>query len=810
MYCYGIPGSGKSQLVSSLAKEFPYSNPAEATDPSQFAASCTIKWHIQCKDKKVDLKEKFKKLAEKLQEEGYIATAPLNRLEEDFRKNQAKSFVEMLLKCNVPVLILIEDPSDVEIELLKTLFDYLKKEEIKLTHPQKFHIYITSRSKSRVIAKAFSALEWHETLNVNGFIEEESINFLKKADNIEPDAEEDLIKVHERFSGMPLGLLAARSFCERRDKTNYKSYLLLAEDKDYDILSDEKEAIRWEYGASQAVEHVFQAIVMLFDPDTNSEGDTTQILHWKLLCCISYFHYNQIPRFLLERCCDCIRKKSVKCPEERNRSDVGELLCKLVARGMCTKQKNDAITFHEVVLNAFRLKQQPVPSFNPLKKAMETICSLLSLDLRRKENYSRMQNLQKHLQALLEHIENNQKVILKDDDFPSLNAVISLLYQVLAVLFINEYKLEKSNEMYQKSFNQIWSEKKDAISPVQNKSLEEIAEEIIRASEDKAQLLPKCFLFKYISWINIGHFGKDEIEFLKSESKGDFAEVENILNVFDSKMFVIKKLKECKLFLPDDVYLPIFFAERFASIMHGWSRNYLYSDRDQAVENGLWMSSLSKAVSVGVKASSGIPLLTEWLSQIGGQVPLLLTPKKKLKSLQVALLLCHEMIKDENLIMFENGLIQKAFNPPGLTRISLFRYIVRINTRLLNSSSDQSFLLQADKQCEQLIKLIEECKDDSSNCIAYMTLCGKYYAARKKFHSAVECFRKFYQFSAELKFDVECSAAYNYAKAVRCASSTQDREDAIKKIEIVLESNKVIKDDLKRRLKIEREKLINI
>ena len=98
--------------------------------------------------------------------------------------------------------------------------------------------------------------------------------------------------------------------------------------------------------------------------------------------------------------------------------------------------------------------------------------------------------------------------------------------------------------------------------------------------------------------------------------------------------------------------------------------------------------------------------------------------------------------------------------------------------------------LQADKQCEQLIKLIEQHKDGSSNCIAYMIYCGKYYAAKKKFDSSLECLKKFYQMSAEIKFDIELGDAYNYAKAVRCASSTRDKEDAIQTIEIVLESNK--------------------
>ena len=51
----------------------------------------------------------------------------------------------MLLNCNDPELVLIENPLELERELLITLFDRLNK-KFKLTHYQKFHIYITSRS----------------------------------------------------------------------------------------------------------------------------------------------------------------------------------------------------------------------------------------------------------------------------------------------------------------------------------------------------------------------------------------------------------------------------------------------------------------------------------------------------------------------------------------------------------------------------------------------------------------------------------------------------------------------------------------
>ena len=291
-------------MARSLAIKFPYSDSTAATNQSLSTLLYAIKWHVQCKDNAEDLKEEFKYLAEELQENGFIEKAPLRRLDKDFKKNEAKVFVDLLMNCNVPVLILIEDPSDAEKQLLLSLFNCLN-EKFDQSHHHKFHIYVTLRSLSLVTKEEFSAVEWLKTLNVNGFSEEEAIFFLK-VNNIKPDAKEDLLKVYQRFSGMPLGLLAAKRFCQRSG-INYKKYLLLAENSD-DIFLEEKEAIRQKHG--QAVEHVFQAIVMLFFPGKDTVSiDTSETLHWKMLCCISYFHYDRIPRFLLERCCHCIREK---------------------------------------------------------------------------------------------------------------------------------------------------------------------------------------------------------------------------------------------------------------------------------------------------------------------------------------------------------------------------------------------------------------------------------------------------------------------------------------------------------------------
>ena len=292
---YGVPGSGKSQLVRFLAEKFPYTEVATSDEPNQ---TLFIKWHIQCKDTKDDLSIELLKLVEKLQVEGFIEknTSLKHALQENFRKDQAKHFVKLLLASKVPTLIIVEDPDGTARNLLQHFFLSLNL-CCQTSVYSKFHIYVTSRSKSAVISESMPQIECHETVNINGFSYEEAIRFLKG----ETSDEKNLIKVYEHFGGLPLGLIAAKSYCQCSG-LSYSEYLELVNDPEssYDILEDEKEAVLKEYGHS--AEDIFQAIVMPFFPNNDATTEATNTLFWKILCCASYFHYDHITRYLLEYC----------------------------------------------------------------------------------------------------------------------------------------------------------------------------------------------------------------------------------------------------------------------------------------------------------------------------------------------------------------------------------------------------------------------------------------------------------------------------------------------------------------------------
>ena len=269
LHCYGVPGSGKSQLVRTLAKKFPYGPDGRN--------SLYIKWHIQCKDTGDDLQKEFQHLAEKLQEHYFARTDDVwQSIEKEFRKNQANKFVEMLLNCKIPILIVLEDPVQKDQNLLRDFFRLLDKDFEENNHSP-FHVYITSRIKSSIIAPMMSQhLEGYEVIKLAGFNQEEGINFLERYEGEAIEAREDLIQVFKRFSGMPLGMLAAKGYCQYAD-LSYKNYLKLAENNDYDILSDEKEAIVQEYG--QSAEHIFQAVLMPFMPEESTDSSANLDLH---------------------------------------------------------------------------------------------------------------------------------------------------------------------------------------------------------------------------------------------------------------------------------------------------------------------------------------------------------------------------------------------------------------------------------------------------------------------------------------------------------------------------------------------------
>ena len=775
LQCHGVPGSGKSQIIRKLAEEFPFKSHGNEADDNNIL----IKWHIQCKDSGHDLQEKLKELAKTLLNKSYIEKQDdCQSIVDTLEENDTKPLVDTLVKVNVPVLILVEDPPDNRMTLLKNLCLNLSiHTKIHKSLFQKVHLYVSSRKNIFLLEDELNR-PYYRLEQIQGFNRQEALDYLslKKIEN----ATDDKSAVFQFFSGLPLGLNAAKAFCKKA-RINYKQYLELVKDVDYDIINKEKEAVKKEYGHS--AQHIFQAIVVPFMP--RNKNDKAAALRWKVLNCLSYFHYDRIPSYVLKQCCHLLRESKVKNSVLRNEVEVGTLISELLDHNMCSETDEHEITFHEVVLNAFRLNRLSVveESFNTLKKSLEIMCSLVSKDLRKKEHSSKMFKLRRHLQTLLDHVENNEQIFDNKIDEPLLRALTSYLHETTAAIMLGDSPSlfwNKCEKHFKKALDVMFPDKTDKICEYStmtkdNQNVVHLAQKILEISKSKGSQLPPGFTAKYASKLKLCFEDRqDELDFLKSRSIDPqcFAELEEQLSDKVPYEFIIKKLQDCGLFLSNDIYQPVFYAEKLAFILHSWSRLVLYGDPDDVKKISKrcsWMSSLSHEISIECRTSYGVALLAEHLSIRGGRIPIFLKIKESPEVLKNALHDCEEYLRNEKIPdVFENGFLREVYGPStNNTRITLLRHIVRINARILGEKCSESVKL-ADQRCQELFELSKKHVKPIRICIMCFIYCAKYYAAKDDFDQAMKCFEKFFELesSCDPRFHVRCWAVYNYARAV--------------------------------------------
>ena len=334
-------------------------------------------------------------MAEELRRHFFITSHEAHQsIENDLDHADAGRLVQILLKSDVPVLIVIEDPDESSKSFLR---DFCRQLENHQSTPRnhKFHIYITSRN----IRNIFSPEEIHkitiyQTAVLKGFSEKESIALLNEDPNQNSEevnssikSQKACVKIYERFSGMPLGLKAAKGYC-KKSRIDYEDYLQLIDENEMEV-KDKESAINdfQEYGESAS--HVFQAIVMPFKPSIDSNANTS--LRWKILSCLSYFHHDCVPRFLLERCCYVLLDDPKLKTKAQVKACAGQLISDLDEFGMCINSDINEISIHQVILNAFRCQHHADAAAKSIimKKCVEILCSLVSKDFRKKENIER-------------------------------------------------------------------------------------------------------------------------------------------------------------------------------------------------------------------------------------------------------------------------------------------------------------------------------------------------------------------------------------------------------------------------------------
>ena len=818
--CWGVPGSGKSQIVRKLAEEFPF------TKDNKRRVKGVVRWHIQCKNRKHDVREEFQNLTDELFKNGHIQKEETyDSITNELHENRCDKLFHELRSCSFPVLIIIEDPDPYEKNPNKNLLqDFLRKlssnDSQLFNNDIKLHLYITSRKSNPILHK-----DEAENKNINvityvtGFDEQEALQYLLDQSRPNSNNEKAAQLIFKRFGGLPLGLLTAKRYCDET-RTNYTKYLKHLEENELDIICEEQEKIKKEFGDS--AEHVFLAIALPFLP--TESADVMTCLHWKILKCLSYFNCDRIPLFAVEHCFDLIINESqVKLTKRKLEKELGKLITKLLKHNMCSETDEDEITFHEVVSHAFRLNSHSVESkpFNPLYKAIDVMSGLMSKDMIKKDHSHQMFKLRRHAQTLLEHFENQ-----REDNSVMLKALASHLYESTAVIMLHESPalfLKTSEEYFDKALDLIWSNQEN----LKYKGQEfdpNLASFVVEMSQEKGQMLDKDFTIEYAAKLNMC-FDKEEIKFLKSKSSSQdyFEKVEKLITSQQSKKSILVEMQKCNLFLPDRSYVEVFYAERIASILHRYSRIVLYSDLNEVhlyKNKSTWMTKLSNQIAEKCKTKYDVLLLIEHLSKIEGLIPIMLRVKKSSIDDNVKVL---ELSKnalsavDETSLYYENGMLKEVYGPSfNSTEIMLLSYITKANTRLLKLDKNKVNVKDADSCCNKLFDLSVKFWEEISFCTRYFIYCAKYHAAKKSFKESMKCFDTFFEKVSDKSFHVYCWAVYNYVRAIAVCNRhdlwkdvVQERKtrlnDALNKSDEILNSKEAMSKHVKEKLSSEKK-----
>ncbi|XP_076815972.1 uncharacterized protein LOC143461915 [Clavelina lepadiformis] len=811
LHCYGVPGNGKSETLRKVAQQFPFEN-----------SPLFVKWHIQCRDSGHDVKTEVKELVSAMCRNGILNNDEYQNIVNSVDCDTASHLIECLKSKHIPVLIIMEDLdwNGKSKEFIRDILRSIKTIEDIC----RFHIYIASRKKIAALSEdEISASSVYKLFKIEGFGEEEGLKFLLDGVKQINNDKEAARQIYHRFSGSPLGLRAAKSFC-KKSKINYDEYLDLLTTDSSHILEQEIAVLKEEYG--EQFIHVFDAITMPFKKLFDNE-EVEDRLQWKVLCCLSYMNYDRVPRFLIT---ECFQKLNQARNETISLSNVksGKLITQLSDHAMCSVTDEEDITFHEVVTHAFRhqSKASSIEGFDPLQSAILVLAGIVTKDLNEKKNKRKMFKLARHAEELMQHVEKNKSILKLGADWDLLRLIICYLYETFGkvMLSISPSYYSLAIEYFVKALELVWEDEDVDLWSKQSGQEARIAQYAV----DQYLMTPASpgFAHNFASKLQL-YLSEPILKFLKQESTDDrkFQKVKDEISKKlggTSNKVIINLLKDCGLFLDEVYYQKIIFPEQIASILHSRSQVVLYKETpptDEELEDSKWFSSLAYAIALECKERFGVQLLIEHLAIKGGSIPILLMKKHDYNALiEVKKMCCKVLEKTMKLArMYENGLLKEVFGTSDITELQTLRNLVRLHSRLLGHkffvsiSQDELVNLQndGDQFCTQLYDLAERFLNKSNACMSYV-YCGKFYAVTGKFDKAIECFKKFFAVEEQQTHNVKSWACYNFARTVLCGKLEFEFEEAITRSQKALNSNEVIGRQLNADLKDVLKKLTHI
>ncbi|CAK8692578.1 unnamed protein product [Clavelina lepadiformis] len=814
LHCHGFPGTGKSQILLKLAELFPYTKQKK---PS-------VKWSMHLDDSGTNLKVQFKMLLDRMHQLAIISTGAdyYQEIVESIDENASRPFLDALHSSKIPILILIECKVKLSSEQKRFLKDFLLAvgNDSMSNGQGKVHIYIASHRKSDIFEhQEYSHIPCYKMELVKGFEINEGVRFLlDQEDNSNEEIKNAANELSQKFSGSPLRLQLAKSYC-RRKIIDYADYLhILSVEFDHGPMDIPDDPVK------DITTGVLEAITLLYPINRRSEKDA--VLAWKVLSCLSYLHHDCIPKFVVERFCQELRDDAGRFSTNRdvevfNKLEAGNIIRSLLDQGLCNQNDENEITFHNIVMQAIHREQMNRPGeedFDPLKEAACIIAGFVTGDYRVQSVKSNMCKLLPHGKVLLQNLE------IKKDKYNGAEAlmmsmIMSHLYEIFGSIWLapSDRSFHKStcDTYFKRAIIQIWTHKDAQYSLTSDSytgslAVDEIANFVVDECEEEAISLPADFVQKYEACVLIPDDAK--LNFLKDKlSQNTQQFVKNCLTSLTANFQLVAKLRDDSVFLSESKHRKIFFAERLASILHSWSLVYIYTDEHtlESWKQYNWRSEMATAICRKCREKHGVRLLTEHITTTSWSIPSTLKAKKK--SCQDLLRLkemCEKQLdkkcEEHYLDMYNHGLLSEFYGPWKIYKqISMQTFLVRIYARILGGQEkDQQIKQLADKQCSDLVKMTKEKLSQLSYAPARLIYCAKYYAATKQFPEALECYKLYFDAAnTDDQTPKDPWAVCNYARTVYHGKISSKKDDAIKQCENVLNSNVIFPGILHAKLK---------
>ena len=394
VHCFGLPGSGKSQLVLQRAQMF----------RDKHANGLMINYRINIKRKSVA--NGLKDLVRDMTNNKFLPKELAQSIIVDLEQYKAGRLIEVLFESTASVLIII-DHLENNNELLRDLIRCTETKSIAHTSSL-FYVWVVSRQQyplhsekeiqEMIKNKDFSYI----TKEVHGFNEEEATQYLCQGQRFRECNKTDAVTIFKRFSGLPLMLETTKKYCLQYDIT-FANYLdQLSTLRLATLLDDEMEAQTKEYEGDQ---HLFYKII---DPIIGENNNDSSDLQWDYLACLWHLDFLAIHKivwksFYREFFNQFMSDAEIASDAEPD-NQVTKLMRHLSERSSCRILRDGTMQFKPVVALSFSVTRRlhakrRSETFNSLEKTIKVMCQVLK-ELQKSNNPKDLQSFFKHVQKL--------------------------------------------------------------------------------------------------------------------------------------------------------------------------------------------------------------------------------------------------------------------------------------------------------------------------------------------------------------------------------------------------------------------------